>query len=795
MVAPSYQAKVLACSPLKPQGIELPVMSKESSPASAALQKYFGFHAFRPLQEEIVSDVLAGRDVLALLPTGGGKSLCFQLPALLLPGLTLVVSPLIALMKDQVDALTAAGVPATFLNSTLPAAESRCRLEGLQNGHYKLLYAAPERIFMPGFLENLAQWNPSLWAIDEAHCISEWGHDFRTDYRQLATIRTTFPHIPILALTATATERVRDDIQTQLQMRDPRRYVASFNRPNLTYRVETKRGAVGQLIDYIRQRRGDSGIVYCQTRKRTEELAEALTQNGIKAAAYHAGMNPQDRATVQEKFLRDEIPVMCATIAFGMGINKPNVRYVVHCDIPKNLEGYYQETGRAGRDGLPGDCLLLYSAGDVIKSERLIDMRNEGNDSVRAKAQLRLMQDYAESTNCRRRTLLAHFGERMPEASCDNCDVCTDTRETWDATLAAQKFLSCVYRIREKSGFAMGASHISDVLVGSQNQRVKDLGHDRLTTHGVGSEMPKSDWMILSRELARRGLLLQDPDRFQTLTITPAGMSFLKERQSLHLTRPKSSREAGTSKRDRDRFRDSAHTHFADSKSNTNPADQGAKPSMDQSMPTSAAPTPDFDEEFFEALRALRKQLADDRDVPAYIILSDVALRQIARRYPESDEALLQISGIGEKKLKEFGPSLIQAVRDFLTSHPKRTFSETPSYLKREPVKAGSLSATVAESVALFRSGLSPERIAANRKLSPSTIFGHLAQAVQSGDRLDAEHLFPAGLEDLVKDALLKHGVGNMSGVVESIGQGMDHGKMKLFFALKPGLLSSEERM
>ncbi|MBM3847033.1 MAG: DNA helicase RecQ [Verrucomicrobia bacterium] len=769
-------------------------MSKELSPASAALQKYFGFHAFRPLQEEIVSDVLAGRDVLALLPTGGGKSLCFQLPALLLPGVTIVVSPLIALMKDQVDALTAAGVPATFLNSTLPAAEARLRLEGLQNGQYKLLYAAPERIFMPGFLENLALWNPSLWAIDEAHCISEWGHDFRTDYRQLATIRTTFPHLPILALTATATERVRDDIQTQLQMRNPKRYVASFNRPNLAYRVEPKRGAVGQLIDYIRQRRGDSGIVYCQTRKRTEELAEALTLNGVKAAAYHAGMSPQDRAAVQEKFLRDETPVMCATIAFGMGINKPNVRYVIHCDIPRNLEGYYQETGRAGRDGLPADCLLLYSAGDVIKSERLIDMRNEGNDSVRAKAQLRLMQDYAESTDCRRRTLLAYFGERVPEASCDNCDVCTDARETWDATLATQKFLSCVYRIREKSGFAMGASHISDVLVGSQNQRVKDLGHDLLTTHGVGSEMPKADWMVLSRELARRGLLLQDPDRFQTLTITPAGMSFLKERQSLHLTRPKSSREAGTNRRHADRFRDATRKHLAGSGSDAASSHQVGEAPTDQLMATGPGPTPEFDEQLFETLRGLRKQLADDRDVPAYIILSDVALRQIARRYPESDEALLQISGIGEKKLREFGPSLIQAVRDFLLTHPKRTFSETAFSPKRQPVKAGSLSGTVAESVALFRSGLSPERIAENRKLSPSTIFGHLAQAAQSGERLEAEHLFPAGLEGLVKDALLKHGAGNMAGLVESIGQGMDHGKLKLFLALKPGLVSSERR-
>src|SRR5881396_2921384 len=383
---------------------------------AGALKKHFGYDAFRPLQEEIIRDALAGRDVFALMPTGGGKSLCFQLPALLRNGMTIVVSPLISLMKDQVDALRASGIAATFLNSALDRHEAVERLRGLNHGEYRLLYVAPERLMLDGFLERALNWNIELIAIDEAHCISEWGHDFRPEYRQLAKLRTHFPDVPIMALTATATERVRADIIKQLKLRDPCCYVASFNRPNLTYRVVAKSSAYQQVLEFIRARPNESGIVYCASRKSTEALAEKLTKDGIKALPYHAGMEPRERTRNQEAFLRDDAHVITATIAFGMGINKPNVRFVIHHDLPKNIEGYYQETGRAGRDGLPSECVLLFSVGDVVKQRRFIEEKSESEQRI-AHEQLRTMIAYAETRECRRATLLRYFGETWPPAS------------------------------------------------------------------------------------------------------------------------------------------------------------------------------------------------------------------------------------------------------------------------------------------------------------------------------------------------------------------------------------------
>jgi ATP-dependent DNA helicase RecQ len=370
------------------------------------LKQSFGYDSFRPLQEEIISDALAGRDVFALLPTGGGKSLCFQLPALLRPGLTVVISPLIALMKDQVDALTASGVPATFINSTLASAESRARLRGLFQGEYRLLYAAPERLMLDGTLEMLRQWNVAQVAIDEAHCISEWGHDFRPEYRQISRLREILPKVPFMALTATATERVRGDIVKHLRLREPRCYVASFNRPNLTYRVLPKASPYDQVLAFIRRRKGECGIIYCASRKATESVTERLVEDGIAARPYHAGLEDTVRARNQELFLRDEVHVICATIAFGMGINKPNVRYVLHYDLPKNVEGYYQETGRAGRDGLPSECLLLYSPGDVVKQTTFIDEKPDPEEQRVAREQLQKLVHYAECAACRRAELL-----------------------------------------------------------------------------------------------------------------------------------------------------------------------------------------------------------------------------------------------------------------------------------------------------------------------------------------------------------------------------------------------------
>src|SRR4051812_33064227 len=430
-------------------------MLSEGVPLLPTLKQYFGFTSFRPLQEQIIRDALARKDVFALLPTGGGKSLCFQLPALVQPGLTVVVSPLIALMKDQVDALQASGIAATFLNSSLAAEESRARLRGLHTGQYRLLYVAPERLMLSGFLADLQRWQVNLVAVDEAHCVSEWGHDFRPEYRQLAGLRDLFPEVPMMALTATATERVRKDIIEHLKLREPGCYVASFNRPNLTYRVLNKAQGYDQIADFISRRPRESGIVYCFSRKSAESVAERLNSDGIKAKPYHAGLSGEERSRHQELFLRDNIRVICATIAFGMGINKPNVRFVIHYELPKNIEGYYQETGRAGRDGLPSECLLLFNPGDAVKQGMFIDEKPDPGEQQIARDQLKQILHYAETSICRRKELLRYFGEEYETADCGACDNCLSPRATFDGTITAQKFLSCVYRIREKSGFGV----------------------------------------------------------------------------------------------------------------------------------------------------------------------------------------------------------------------------------------------------------------------------------------------------------------------------------------------------
>ena len=483
-------------------------MNPDENSRLALLKRYFGFPSFRPLQHEIIGATMEGRDVFALLPTGGGKSLCFQLPALMRPGLTVVVSPLIALMKDQVDALQAGGIPATFLNSSLPAGESRKRLRGLHQHEYRLLYAAPERLMLSGVLEDLQKWNVNLIAVDEAHCISEWGHDFRPEYRQLAQLREAFPGTPMMALTATATTRVREDIVKLLQLRKPRCFVASFNRPNLTYRVIAKAKPSAQALAFLRPRPRDSGIIYCQSRKGAESVAEQLNQHGIAARPYHAGLTPTQRSENQELFLRDEIRVICATIAFGMGINKPNVRFVIHYDLPKNIEGYYQETGRAGRDGLPAECLLLFSPGDVVKQQRFIEEKLPAEQRI-AREQLQQIVHYADSAGCRRVELLRYFGETFEAADCGGCDNCLKPRDTFDGTVAAQKFLSCVYRIWQKSGFGMGLNHVVEVLTGADSDPIRRWRHEELSTYGIGREHSRPRWQAIGRELVRLGYLRQ----------------------------------------------------------------------------------------------------------------------------------------------------------------------------------------------------------------------------------------------------------------------------------------------
>src|SRR5882762_3980879 len=597
-----------------------------------ALKKYFGYDAFRPLQQEIIDDALSNRDVFALLPTGGGKSLCFQLPALLRDGVTIVVSPLIALMKDQVDALRTSGIAATFLNSTLAGSESRERLRGLDRNQFRLLYVAPERLMMENFLERALNWNIAQLAIDEAHCISEWGHDFRPEYRELKKLRTHFPDVPIMALTATATERVRDDIIKQLKLHAPRCYVASFNRPNLTYRVLAKSSAYQQVLDFIRARPNESGIVYCASRKSTDALAEKLTKGGIKALPYHAGMESRERTRNQEAFLRDDARVITATVAFGMGINKPNVRFVIHYDLPKNIEGYYQETGRAGRDGLPSECVLLFSASDVVKQRRFIEEKSEREQRV-AREQLRDMIHYAETRDCRRVTLLKYFGEEF-SVSCGGCDNCMEPRETFDGTVHAQKFLSCIYRIYQKHGFGFGLNHVVDVLAGAETEGIRQRGHDELSTYGIVGDVKRGAWLAIGRELLRLGLVTAAPGRFATLELTNVGWAALRERRQITLTTPYNVEEKKRSKRRVGEI--------------------------------------ECDEALFEQLRVLRRKLADERDVPAYIIFSDVALREMARAYPKTRAEFGRIPGVGQQKLRDFAEPFTTAVADYLASNSGR---------------------------------------------------------------------------------------------------------------------------
>jgi len=597
------------------------------------LKQVFGYTGFRPHQEEIIRDALAGRDVFALLPTGGGKSLCFQLPALARPGLTVVISPLIALMKDQVDQLCANGVAATFLNSSLSEKERKARWRGLHQGEFKLLYLSPERLMIGegSLFDALRQWNVQQVAVDEAHCISEWGHDFRPEYRQLSLLREQFTELPFMALTATATTRVRDDIIRQLRLKDPSVHVASFNRPNLTYRVIPKSQAYRQVLDFVKARPKESGIVYCFSRASADSVAAKLAQDGVKSLAYHAGLSGKERSANQDAFLRDEVRVVCATVAFGMGINKPNVRFVIHHDLPKNIEGYYQETGRAGRDGLPGECLLLYSPGDVAKQTAFIAEKTDLEEQRIAREQLQQISHYADSSECRRAGLLGYFGEVYPQANCGTCDNCLSPRSTWDGTVAAQKFLSCVFRIRQKSGFGTGFNHVIAVLTGSESEKVIQWGHDKLSTYGIGADLSRNEWASIGRELVRLGYLRQTSEQFSVLEMTPDGMAALKDRRSITLTKP-----------------------------------------MERSRPKAERVGDiDCDELLFEKLRILRKSQADSLGVPPYIVFGDNSLRLMARELPTTDEEFLTISGVGERKLRDYGEAFLTEIREHLRNNPR----------------------------------------------------------------------------------------------------------------------------
>ena len=628
------------------------------------LKRVFGYDTFRPLQREIMEASLSGHDVLAILPTGAGKSLCYQLPALARSGLTVVASPLIALMKDQVDQMKAAGVAATFLNSTLDGAQLRKRETKLDNGEYRILYVAPERLVNRDFLAQLRGWNVEAFAVDEAHCISEWGHDFRPEYRQIATARDAFPNAPIIALTATATERVRDDIVRQLRLRDPQVFLASFDRPNLMYRVEPKAsgkdGTAKQIIEIAARMPSDSGIVYCQSRKATELLTEALTRAGHTTVAYHAGLDAKDRARNQEAFLRDEVRIVCATIAFGMGINKPNVRFVAHADLPKNIEGYYQETGRAGRDGLPAECVLLYSRGDVAKHLHFLAEITDQDARNVARKQLEGIVGFAESAACRREELLGYFGETYtaettdsPSASCGACDNCLTPRSLEDVTIDAQKLMSCVLRVQQKSGFNVGMQHLAEVLCGANTEKIRKWNHETLSTYGAGKSRARLAWIELGRQLLQSGLLELGNDGFAVIMLTKLGADALRSREPILVRQavaPVLQHES--------EVEDQRPTPRKRSKSKGSVATESAE----------------CDQALFDALRVLRKQLADARGVPPYVVFGDVSLTAMARSFPGTKAEFLAIPGVGEKRYADFGAQFTEAIAQWIAHAQSSAF-------------------------------------------------------------------------------------------------------------------------
>lgn len=611
----------------------------------STLQKYFGYSEFRPLQEDIIRDVLNKKDTFVLMPTGGGKSICYQIPALMMDGLSIVVSPLISLMKDQVDGLVSNGIAAAYLNSTLSYREVQETTRAILDGHVKILYVAPERLCMKSTMELLRYVNISLFAIDEAHCISQWGHDFRPEYRRMGFLKEKFPDIPVIGLTATATPKVKDDTIKLLNLKSPSVYVASFNRSNLSYEIRPKKNSYEDLVDYIQGQGGNSGIIYCNSRKSVESLSRKLNNEGFHTLPYHAGLSDSKRHEHQERFIRDDVDIIVATVAFGMGIDKPNVRFVIHYDLPKNIEGYYQETGRGGRDGLECECILYFSRGDWYKIKYFIDQMSKKSERDIATVKLREMIDYCESTTCRRKVLLSYFGEELESDNCGGCDVCLKPRDTFNASEVARVLLSCVGEVNER----FGMTHVVDIISGSRSKKIKGYKHDRLKTYGTGEGYTKSEWLDMAREMVRLGYLDVKGARYPLLSLNKKSREILAGGE-VYLTRPSGTVGVKAAK--------PKSTTSGVTTSKTTPATKKAK-----RVPT---PISRPDKGLFDRLKNLRKQLAEDEDVPPYIIFADTSLRQMAANYPIRNEEFLDITGVGEFKLKKYGPLFMEEIARYL---------------------------------------------------------------------------------------------------------------------------------
>ena len=676
-----------------------------------ALKHFFGYDSFRPGQREIVEAALQKRDMMIVMPTGGGKSLCFQLPALLKPGLTVVVSPLIALMQDQVEALQDNGIGATFLNSTLNSQETRSRETAIQEGKIKLLYVAPERLlgerFLP-FLDIVAnKLGISAFAIDEAHCVSEWGHDFRPEYRQMQRVRDRYPDIPIMGLTATATERVRQDIIQQLTLRNPYIHVASFNRPNLYYEVRHKtKHSFAEVLQII-QKKGGSGIIYCLSRKKVDEVASKLQQSGIQALPYHAGMNDVDRATNQTRFIRDDVQVMVATIAFGMGINKPDVRFVIHYDLPKNLEGYYQESGRAGRDNEPAHCSLFFGYGDVKTIEYIIEQKPDPQEQRIAKQQLRRVINYADSSDCRRTIQLSYFGDSFP-GNCGNCDNCCNKKPVEDWTLEAMKFLSCVARCQEK----FGMNHIIDVLRGSKSQKVLQYQHHQLSTYGIGQDRSADQWKKLSRSLLHQGFLEETTDGFPILKLNEKSWEIMKRQRTVEIA--------------------------------IEPQREVAEKVRYLAVEV---------EGLFAILRTLRKQIADEQFVPPYVVFADKSLRDMAEKRPQNLREFEEVYGVGSNKRDKYGKIFLEAIRTFCQEQDLPT-NAASSDVANHPNLANVASYSQMQTWELYRQGLTVQGIASARGMSPITISGHLVELMEMGWEVDINVLVESERQQAIVNAI-----------------------------------------